>query len=313
MSLKDNLKRVKRGLARFFVMLFYYLFRILPKPIVFGFSRVMFVLFYSLVQRHRRVARESLTIAYGDTKSKEEINALAKRSLYTLGENMVEMVYYFAHIGEVPDNVEIQGREHLDAALARGKGVVAVSAHYGNFALLMYYLALQSYQVRMILRPLRDQKFGDFLEGRMQQANLFPIYSLPRNKCVTETIRTLRDNKILCMLPDQNYGADGHVFVDFFGHQAATAAGPLVFALRTGAAIVPMFIRREKDGKHVLKICPEYQVKKIDNADEMYQYNMGQISKIIEREIRAYPHEWGWIHRRWKTRPAGESEIKVNV
>jgi Lauroyl/myristoyl acyltransferase len=89
----------------------------------------------------------------------------------------------------------------------------------------------------------------------------------------------------------------------FFGTKAATATGPVVFAMRTKAPILPMFIVRQKDDTHKIIIEPPLYIEEKEDYKETLIYNVARITKIIENYIRKYPQEWGWIHRRWKSRP----------
>lgn len=303
---KEFRRQFTRGTARFFIMLFYYLFKILPQVFVFGLAKMMLPVFYFLVPRQRQVAVESLTVVYGQEKSVKEIQHLAKESLYNLGMNMSEMIYYFAHPKQMLNVVEYEGREHLDWAIAQGRGVLHVSAHFGNFPLAVGHLGVKGYKTNVILRPQRDEKFGQFLFDRMKENNITSIYSMPRRKCVADTMKVLRNNEHLFLLPDQNFGGDGHIYVDFFGRQAATAVGPIVFALRTNAVILPTFMNRIKGHQHRMTFLAPYVLKKFDTTQETYQYNMQALTKIIEDQINKSPTEWAWMHRRWKTRPEGE-------
>jgi KDO2-lipid IV(A) lauroyltransferase len=94
------------------------------------------------------------------------------------------------------------------------------------------------------------------------------------------------------------------VFVNFFGREAATATGPVVLALRTEAPIVPLFIVRGKDNRHKIIIEEPLEIEKKDTQEETLRFNIQKITSVIEFYIRKYPQEWGWIHRRWKSRPS---------
>jgi Kdo2-lipid IVA lauroyltransferase/acyltransferase len=128
------------------------------------------------------------------------------------------------------------------------------------------------------------------------------IYSIPRRECVVTTIRSLRDNELIFIPLDQNFGTAG-VFVDFFGLKAATATGPVVLARRTQAEIVPCFIVRQKDDTHKIMLEPALKLEEGKDEEETIRLNVQKITGVIESYVRKYPAEWGWIHRRWKSRP----------
>ncbi|MBU1905372.1 MAG: lysophospholipid acyltransferase family protein, partial [Candidatus Omnitrophica bacterium] len=113
----------------------------------------------------------------------------------------------------------------------------------------------------------------------------------------------LRNNEAVFLPLDQNFGSGG-VFVDFFGKKAATAIGPVVFARRTKAAIVPCFIIRQKDDTHQIVFEPPLELEEGKDKQETIVINIQKLTNIIESYIRRYPAEWGWIHRRWKSKPS---------
>lgn len=111
-------------------------------------------------------------------------------------------------------------------------------------------------------------------------------------------------NKGFLFIPlDQNFGSGG-IFVDFFGQKAATATGPVVLAQRTGVAIVPCFILRGADNRHKIIFEPALVVEKSETEEQTIALNIQKITTIIERYIHRHLEEWGWIHRRWKTKQA---------
>lgn len=130
------------------------------------------------------------------------------------------------------------------------------------------------------------------------------VYAVPRRECVMNVLKALSNGEVLFIPLDQNFGGDGGVFVDFFGQKAATATGPVVFARRAKAPIVPMFIVREKDGAHTIMVEQALDLQERSDGEEAVTINIARLTNLIERYIRRYPHEWGWMHRRWKSRPA---------
>jgi KDO2-lipid IV(A) lauroyltransferase len=119
---------------------------------------------------------------------------------------------------------------------------------------------------------------------------------------VNSTIQALRNNEIVFIPIDQNFGTAG-VFVNFFGRQAATATGPVIFAQRTKAALVPCFILRQKDDRHKIIFEAAIDLQEGKTPEETILINIQRLTDIIESYIRKYPAEWGWIHRRWKSQP----------
>ena len=269
---------------------------------------------YGLVGRQKKIARESLKIAFGDSKTDEEIAQIVRQCFHNLGRGMVEMLYYLSHPNKVEQFVHFEGQEHLDNALKQGKGVVAITAHFGNFPLMMLYCALKGYPSNSIIRPTRDQKLEKYLFRKRKESGLNTVYAVPRKECVSQSLKVLRNNEVLFIPMDQNFGSAGGVFVDFFGQKAATATGPVVFAKRTGALIVPMFIVRDGDSnRHKVIIEKPITLVEKETEDQTLSYNIGVITHLIEQYIRQYPHEWGWMHRRWKSKPSSPDAKRTGV
>jgi KDO2-lipid IV(A) lauroyltransferase len=199
--------------------------------------------------------------------------------------------------------VRIVGRENLERALSAGRGAILVSAHFGNFPLMLARLSLEGYKVGGIMRPMRDTKVERLFLKKRSRLNIKTIYSQPRKACVDATIRSLAGNEIVFIPIDQNFGTGG-VFVDFFGRKAATATGPVVLAQRTKAALIPCFIIRQPDDSHKIVFEPPLTLEEASNSKDTVILNIQRLTNIIEDYIRRYPAEWGWIHRRWKSKPS---------
>ncbi|MBF0483866.1 MAG: lysophospholipid acyltransferase family protein [Candidatus Omnitrophica bacterium] len=298
-----------RGFARAVLKFLVFIFRVGPYFMVRFIGRALLRFALLFMGSQRKVAINSLQVAFGKEKTIAELKQILSHCGDTFIEGAIEIFYFIAHPEKAKEYVSFEGLEHLDAALKKGKGVIALTAHYGNFPLMMLGSVQAGYKTNCVIKPARDPKMTEYLLKKREVIGLKTIFTNPRNECVLKTIKALRNNEVVFLLADQNFGAKGGVFVDFFGQKAGTATGPVVFAQRTGAAIVPMFIARQPDGKHKVFIEPEYKLENFENEQKFFEVNMGNITKIIESYIRKYPHEWAWMHRRWKSRPQEEGEM----
>jgi len=279
-----------------------------PRAWIYVFARSIAILAYVLVPKKRKIALESLTIAFGREKTHDQIKEISKECFICMAKGGVEVIYLTDKPRFLEERVQIIGKENLDAALAKGKGIVLVSAHFGNFPIMLARLGQKGYKVSAIMRPMRDQRVERLFVDKRSNFNIKTIYSQPRKACIEATIRTLRNNELIFILLDQNFGTGG-VFVDFFGKKAATAIGPLVLARRTDAAIVPCFIIRQKDNTHKIIIEPEFRLEEKADYQETLVFNIQRLTSIIEEYIRRYPEQWGWIHRRWKSKPSEKGGV----
>lgn len=305
MNFNKRLKIFQRAIARYGLYTFAWLFKWFPYGFVRFVTGILIAVAFRCVKRQRIIAEESIDIAFGDEKSSEEKKVIIKRCFEHFGNGMTEMFYYLSHPKEVEQKVIFEGKEYLDQACAKNRGVIAVTAHFGNFPLMMLACALKGYKTSSIIRHTRDEELSDYLERRRTQVGLKTIYTKPRQECVSNSLKELRDNGLLFVPIDQNFGSGGGVYVNFFGQKAATATGPAVFAMRTGAVILPMFIVRQKDYTHKIIIEPPIPLEEGSDEKETILETMTKVTNLIEQYIRRYPHEWAWMHRRWKSRPSG--------
>ena len=275
----------------------------LPYPI-FRFFTVFFVtLGRPLIARKKKLALENLHMAFGNEKSEAEINKIADQCFNNFATGMIELIYFIDRPKKNIEKVTIDGQEILDEALSHGHGAILLSAHFGNFILMYLRMALAGYKINCIMRRVRDIEFEEYISNFRNQNGLNTIYSLPHRQCVVNSLKRLKNNEVLFILLDQNYGDEGGVFVDFFGQQAATATGPVVFSNRSGAPILPIFIRSDGPDRYKIKIDQPVTLQSTQNEQDIVA-NVSKLTKIIEGYIRLYPHEWGgWMHRRWKSRP----------
>ena len=305
MQHKEFSRRFQRFLARTAIQFCAFIVKIIPASWAYGFARMVGNFGYIVASKQRNIAIESLTIAFGKEKSNDEIAQIARDCFQTMAKIAIEFMLFTERPVFVDRFVNVKGLENLDRALAKKSGVIALSAHFGNFPLMCTKLSFAGYKISTILRYMRDQWVNNYFYTRRTALGVGSIYTQPRKQCVEGCLDVLNKKEILFMQLDQNFGTGG-VWVDFFGKKAGTAKGPIVFALRTKAPIVPMFIYRTENERQQIVIEPEVQLLEGKDTDETIQLNLQHLTKIIESYIRKYPKEWGWIHRRWKARPEEE-------
>lgn len=227
--------------------------------------------------------------------------ALARGVFTSLGRNAFDALS-LVHLSReaILGLCRIEGEEHLRVPYERRNGVIALTGHIGCWELLGAYFSEKGYKVNVIARELSDGRLNDML-ARMRRRH--GIVSIPRGGGAVAGYRALRKGEMLGMLVDQDIDVDG-VFVPFFGIPAHTPRGAAVFALRSGASIVPMGIHLQPGGSHRITVLPELgsppaALSEEERIDEL----TGRCSAAIERLIRIYPQQWVWFHDRWRKRP----------
>ena len=276
--------------------------KVIPERGLYAFARGLASLGYIFAGKQRRIALESLSYAFGSQMSAKEREKIARDCFIFMAKSAVELMFLMDKPQLLERRVSLEGEDNLKQALGKGCGVILVSAHFGNFPLLLGRLAKSGYKTAGIMRQMRDERVEKMFLDKRDKYGITTIYSQPRKTCVDTTIRFLRDNGIVFIPIDQNFGTAG-VFVDFFGRKAATATGPVVLANRTGAAIIPCFIIRQANDTHKIIFEKPLDLVKAEKDEETISVNIQKLTNIIEAYIRRYPAEWGWIHRRWKSKP----------
>lgn len=257
-------------------------------------------LLYLIPLKHRKIIFANLRFAFKE-KSEKEISKLAKSVYQNLTLSFFEVLTLPSEPRGYNQAIEVLGLENLDQALLPGKGVIAISCHLGNFVLLGEKIASLGYPFTLVMRDPKDKRVAKFFRKVSDKQEVKVILDRPITACVRSCFASLKKREILYLMLDQNV-SEGGVFVNFFGKEASTHTGPVVFSLKTGAAIIPMFIVR-KDNHHQIIIEPEVKLKKFSNYEEDLLGNTAVLSEIIESFIRRYPEQWWWLHQRWKRQP----------
>lgn len=252
----------------------------------------------------------NLQYAYGEDKDLKELSVIARAVCVNLSRGFMES---FRIIYRSPEhnakNVKITGLEHLDRALAKGKGVIGISAHLGNFLILGPALGAASYPYNVVVKDPPDKMIAKiWRKGQINSLNM-PILAEPPIDCVRNVLKKLRANEIVTLIVDEDRSQG--VPVEFFGKPAYTAIGPAVLSQRSGAALVPIFAVRDREGKnrHRIIIQPAGEFELGEDKDENIATIIAWCTRVIEDMIRQYPDQWTWFNARWKTY---QRELKKN-
>ncbi|HAL92841.1 MAG TPA: hypothetical protein DCM68_07450 [Verrucomicrobia bacterium] len=254
----------------------------------------------NVVRVRRAYVLETLARCFPD-KTLPERRAIYAEVCRLQTLNMVELLRYAGgREAELAARLDVRGEEIVQKARARGKGVLVLIAHYGNYALLALQVPrLFGYPLSIIAKPLKNGTLNALWWELQQKAG---VNGIPSHNAYRASVRALRANGLVGFMLDQNRPAGQGVFVDFFGQPASTTPGLAVMSAHTGAPVVPVFIRREPDGRQVVEVLPLIEPPP-DRKDETIRTYSAACTKIIENEIRLHPEQWLWFHKRWKSRP----------
>jgi KDO2-lipid IV(A) lauroyltransferase len=251
-------------------------------------------------RKHRKIALNNMTHAYGHEKPPHEIRILARQVFENLGKMLFEIAWFWRlDRRDFHKHFGIDGLSHYTNALKRNKGVLILTAHVGNWELMTVLSAMSGHPVNIIYRPLDFRPLDKFLANLRTQ---FGGDLIPKNRSMRRILTSLKRGEAIGFLMDQNVDWYDGVFVEFFGRRACTNKGLALLALKTEAPVIPLFLVREGSGFRV-EVGPEVPLVKTGDKTKDVEANTQQYNKVIEEIVRRYPDQWFWVHQRWKTRP----------
>ncbi len=262
---------------------------------------------FHLLSRPRKTASENLKIAFGDEATPTFRRNVVRRMFCGFGRIMGESVA-FDRLGQDRVNELVLGSsgfEHVERLMAEGRGGVIATPHFGNFELFASWCFLRSDGV-VIERRSKGSPFTAYIRRRRDRLGLKTVdqASSPRH-----LLRTLTSGNFIGVLPDQDMDTLAGMFVPFFEKDAFTTTAPAFLARSAKVPIVPAFMIWDGHGYHACFKPPLEVPRTGDKVADLLQGTRAW-SKVFESVIREHPEQWAWIHKRWKTTPAGLQEKK---
>jgi KDO2-lipid IV(A) lauroyltransferase len=269
----------------------------LPVPAALALGRALGAGAHALLGRPRRLALVQLGVAFPELDP-DVRRRLVRATFRHAGESFAELALW-PKLARQPDYVAIEGLAVLDAALAAGRGTIAVTGHTGNWELLAAAVAARGYPVTVVARRVNDGRF-DALVTRFRLSVGLEVLVRDDPQFVSAVREALARNRIVAMLIDQDTRGTG-LFVPFFGRLAHTPPGAALLALRARAPLVTVFIERCPRGGHLVRFAAVPVGASRGRAEVVAL--TGVLTAAIEAQIRRVPTEWVWWHERWRRRP----------
>jgi Kdo2-lipid IVA lauroyltransferase/acyltransferase len=248
----------------------------------------------------RQVALAGLRRAFPEG-SEEERRATARAAYRQLGRTLAEVALSPAlPEAELDRLMRFDNWDRYEAARAAGRGVVVAVAHFGNWELMARAAVRRGMELTAITRALKGRINQPILAARRREGGM---RELPDRGSAEAALRLLRRGETLGVIVDQNMRPSRGIFVDFFGEQACTTPAAAVFALRTGAQLIAAFSVRGPDGSHRVRFEGPFAPPPGARGHSAVRALTQEVTRAVERMVRAHPDHWFWVHRRWKTRP----------
>jgi KDO2-lipid IV(A) lauroyltransferase len=259
-------------------------------------SKIWFV----VDKRHRKIAIDNITQAFGDQMTPSEINRIARKTFFYATNMIFETPRVYAlKPGDVSKHYTVHGLQHLRAAHTKGKGVLMLSGHLGNWEISVQLNNIARLQVSGVYRKLDYAPMERYFHEKREStgSRLYPLKG-----AVHAILREFGLGNCMALLIDQNAKRHQGVFIDFLGRKACTNSGPAHLALMTDVPVIMYFFVRE-NGKYRCEFLPELPVINTGDTEKDLIVNTQIFNNALEGIIRRYPDQWFWIHNRWKTQP----------
>lgn len=270
---------------------------LLPHRPALGFGSTLGRIMHSLGGKRRAVVRRNIGLCFPDL-SPSERDALAHEHFKALGMTLIEMgLGRWASDRHLLSIMKLEGIEHVHDALASGKGVILLSAHFTTLELMGRVLALNMPPFDAVYRRNRSGFMTELQRSGRERSAETTI----EKRDIKKMVRSLRSGRAVWYAPDQSYNRKGAVILPFFGVPALHTTATTTLARLGDAVVVPFFPRRLEDSTYELTLLPAFDgVPSDDPAADTRRY-----LEVLEAHIRKCPEQYFWVHRKFKSLPEG--------
>ncbi|TAN43458.1 MAG: lipid A biosynthesis acyltransferase [Nitrospirae bacterium] len=277
-------------------------FALLPMRMALETGALLGASVFKIWKSRRKIAVENIrkTIELGEIKSSCNPEEIALECFKNLGRSFIEVIKIYYGLGNgIVQAVEVRGLENFLKAREKNKGIIMITGHCGNWELCALAISAKISVASGVARKQNNPFINSAIEKVRARFGNSIIYKQGALKSI---LSALKKNKVVGILIDQAVVSDEGYIIDFLGRGAWATKMPALLARKTGAPVLPVFIKRE-NGRHALTVCPEIELSALEDKEDALIADTKQLMRPIEDYIRQNPYEWLWIHRRWKRVP----------
>jgi Kdo2-lipid IVA lauroyltransferase/acyltransferase len=274
-------------------------FALLPRVIALRAGDLLGFLVFYLWHSRRKIAVENIdkAVKAGELKIEGSTSSVACKSFMNLGRSLVDIIKVYFGLGRgIIDSIEVRGFENYLSAKAKGKGILFITGHCGNWEMTALGFGARVEPFAVIARTQNNLYLNKLIEKARARYGNRIIY---KQGALMPIVSELRQNKGIGILMDQSVLPDEGCIIDFLGRPAWTMKIPAILARRLGAAVLPSFIHRE-GSRYIGTFYPPVVLSQELDAEKAIIEDTKAFSSYIEKFIREHPTEWLWMHRRWK-------------
>ncbi len=283
-------------------MLNYYIYRTgkfialaLPLKLVYALAVFLADLHYFFAFRDRRFVKANLRRIFPQ-KSLRDLRKLSRMVFRNFSKYLADF-FRFEKLDRqyIDKKIKLENLHHFDSALAKGKGVIVLTAHLGNWELGGVVLALLGYPFWAVALPHKNRKVNAFFDA---QRNSKGVKVIATGKAVRSCISEIRNNHMVALVGDRDFTEKG-IVIDFFGLPTYFPEGPAALSLLTGAPIVPGFMLRNADDSFTLRIEKAIEFNPTGDKAKDLKSLVTLYKNIFEDYIRKYPQQWYLFRKFW--------------
>ncbi|WDP89419.1 MAG: lysophospholipid acyltransferase family protein [Desulfobacter sp.] len=257
------------------------------------------LLWFRIDRRHRKITLDNLTRCFGDEMNQAQIEAMGKRVFKNIASILFEVAWAQKFSKEAfLSHFTIKGLEHVKQAHAKGRGVIVVTCHMGNFEMLIPAIDETGFRGYAVYRALDFSPLDRLIRSMRQRFGVTMIPIIGASDTINDV---LKSGGVVGTLLDQNVDWYKGAFVEFFGRPACTNKGLAMLALRTKAPVIPMYTVR-KSREYLIEFLPEIQLVETNDNIKDLEINTQNYNDAIESMVKKYPDQYFWVHNRWKTK-----------
>jgi len=293
------MKRLFQFLLFALLVLVTFPFAVLPYRIALRVGDALGLLIFFFWRSRRAIALDNLqgAVDRGAISLSSSPRSVIRQNFKNLGKSILEVIkIYYGFGNSIFRTVELKGEEHFRRAHEKGKGVICITGHCGNWELLAVYVSMNITRLKIVARRQNNAYINTLMERIREKYGNSVIY---KEGALKKIISALKRNETVGILMDQSAIRSEGLVIHFLGKNAYAMKTPAIIARKTGTPILPAFIRRTDNG-HVIEVGEEVPLDTSEDSDTAVLHNTINFSRPIEEFIRQFPEDWLWIHRRWK-------------
>ena len=308
---KHLMKRLLWLLEAVLVIVLSFPLAVLPYKCALKAGRFLGLLLFYAWSGRRKIAIGNVekSLRAGALAVSEPAEKIARESFVNLGKSIAEVVKIYYGFGNgLIQNIEIRGSEHYRKAEAKGRGVIVISGHCGNWELAALVLGVKVAPVSVVVRA-QDNPYINGMVGKIRaRYGNSVIYKKGALKAI---LSCLKKEGVAGILMDQAVIRDEGFIINFLGRGAWTTKMPALIARKTGCPVIPVFMCRAGAG-HVMTIYPEVPLNREESSENALKEDTQRLSSYVDEYIKEHPTEWLWMHRRWKRVEFNPSESPLS-